>query len=109
MPRLYFAPSGESDFATGGAFFTRLCRPGMSKVGLKMPFSQAFTLGMPQTKTNTERTIHGIHASHASPVVCFFAAAPTERKPGWAAARASAARSSAKRHTVLGCHTLRRR
>src|SRR6266545_8035235 len=103
--RLYFAPSGESAFATGGAFFTRLWSPGISKVGLKTPFSQFFTLGMPQAKTKTERTIHGIQASQASPALGpFLAAAPTERKLALAAA-ASDSRSPGKRHSLFGCHT----
>ena len=103
------AASGDRAFATGGAFFTRLWRSGTSKVGLKMAFSHALALGMPQTKTKTERTIHGIHASHASPGVGRFTAAPTERNPGAPADLASDSRSPGKRHSVLGCHTFNNR
>ena len=106
--RLYFAASGAIFAATGGAFWTRLWSQGTSNVGLKMPFSWVFTQGCPQTNTHTESTIHGIQPMNASAAECFLnaAAAPTDLR---LAAAGAAVRSSAKRHSSLGCQTLRNR
>ena len=58
--RLNFAASGWIALRPAAALSTRLWRNGTSQVGLKIPFSQVFTDGRPQMKTNTERTIQGI-------------------------------------------------
>jgi len=104
--RLYFAASGWTFAATGGAFITRLWRRGTSKVGLKIPFIQVFTEGRPQMKTKTERTSQGIQPMNASPNECVRAAAPAAWRIPPGEAMTPASRSSLNRQTSFGCQTL---
>src|SRR3954452_8401143 len=104
--RLKVAASSVAFATTGGARSTRLWRYGTCQVGLWMPFSQSFTGGRPQAKTNTERTSQGIQAIHASralrrggaPRVFIGPADTWPRAPG-----GEAPRSSSNSHTFLGC------
>src|SRR5262245_43868586 len=61
------ASSGVGFATAGGTRRTAPCRRGMWTPGAKTLLKKSLTLGSPQTKTNTERRIHGNHAFHAGP------------------------------------------
>src|SRR5215468_44998 len=86
----HVAASGVGLGTSGGPLRTSRWRKGIFQVGLLIRFRSA--LNQPQTKTQMERTIHGIHARSASLVVGLG--------PVW-----SLAASPSKRHSFFGCQT----
>src|SRR5688500_13134306 len=62
MLKLNTAASACASATTGGTFITMLCRPGIGSLAMKIPSKNALNWGVPQTNTNTDRMIQGVHA-----------------------------------------------